>query len=524
MTAPRNAIVLLLDSTNRHFLTCYLDAGAQRERRRATGVGEWGDIEPVDTPNIDRLAARAVRFDRHWSGSLPCMPARHDILVGALDFLWRPWGSIELWEDAITYELRRAGVTTMLVSDHPHLFEVGGENYHTDFTAWDYVRGHESDPWRTRPDPTWTGTPTLPAQPREVRLGYDDSRTYFRSEDDFPGPRTMRAAEQWLRTSARHHDRFLLFVDEFDPHEPFDTPAPWAGRFDPGWDEPMLIWPPYSTHTLERGTLDERQARHIRANYASKLAMIDHWLGRVLDAVDDLGLWDDTAVILCTDHGHYLGERDAFGKPGLPIYGDLANTPFLVAWPGAEPRGIDALTTNVDIHATLTDLFGVTPQHRTHGRSLVPVLEGTATDVREYALLGYWGKQVHVVDKSRHYARGPVGENAPLTMWSNRWSTMPIHSMPELRLPRPDRRAELAYMPGSDVPVIRQPFAPGDFLPFWAYGTKPDEHLLHDLDTDPWQTRDLAGEPGEKEAIDLLRAALDDVEAPAEQYERLGLA
>src|SRR5262245_18733007 len=127
-----NMVVVLLDSLNWHFLSCYLDAAHQRERRHATGVGDWADtIDPVETPNIDRLAGRAVRFDRHWSGSLPWMPARHDLLVGALDFLWRPWGSIEIWEDAITYDLRRAGVTTMLVSDHPHLFEVGGENDHT---------------------------------------------------------------------------------------------------------------------------------------------------------------------------------------------------------------------------------------------------------------------------------------------------------------------------------------------------------------------------------------------------------
>ena len=76
------------------------------------------------------------------------MPARHDILCGALDFLWKPWGSIELWERPITYSLRRKGIPTQLITDHPHLFEVGGENYHTDFFAWDYVRGHESDPGR----------------------------------------------------------------------------------------------------------------------------------------------------------------------------------------------------------------------------------------------------------------------------------------------------------------------------------------------------------------------------------------
>ena len=99
----------------------------------------------------------------------------------------------------------------MLVSDHPHLFEIGGENYHTDFSAWDYVRGHEGDPWRTYRDPSYIGAPALPARGggwywRE-RHGltdagdrpYDRSRTFFRAEEDFPGPRTMRTAADWLR-------------------------------------------------------------------------------------------------------------------------------------------------------------------------------------------------------------------------------------------------------------------------------------------------------------------------------------
>ena len=74
---------------------------------------------------------------------------------------------------AITHHLRRAGVTTMLVSDHPHLFETGGENYHTDFTAWDYVRGHEGDPWRTRPDPAGPAPPPCQPSPRRS-TAYDD--------------------------------------------------------------------------------------------------------------------------------------------------------------------------------------------------------------------------------------------------------------------------------------------------------------------------------------------------------------
>lgn len=126
--APPNVIVVLLDSLNRRLLGAY-------------GSGEF------DTPSLDRLAARSVVFERHYGGSLPCIPARHDILCGALDFPWRPWGSIEVWEDALTWSLRSVGVTTALISDHPHLFETGGENYHTDFSSWQYERGHESDPW-----------------------------------------------------------------------------------------------------------------------------------------------------------------------------------------------------------------------------------------------------------------------------------------------------------------------------------------------------------------------------------------
>ena len=74
---PKNAIVILLDSLNRHM------------------VGAYGGTE-FATPSLDRFAQRAVRFDSNFAGSLPCIPARHDLLCGALDFLWKPWGSMEI--------------------------------------------------------------------------------------------------------------------------------------------------------------------------------------------------------------------------------------------------------------------------------------------------------------------------------------------------------------------------------------------------------------------------------------------
>jgi arylsulfatase A-like enzyme len=497
---PRHAVVVLLDSLNRHLLGAY-------------GGREFA------TPSLDRLAARSLRFERHYAGSLPCIPARHDLLCGALDFLWKPWGSIEVWERPLTAALREAGVTTQLVTDHPHLFETGGENYHTDFTAWAYERGHESDPWRTRPDPSWLGAPDF----GRGRMPYDDSRGWFRGEADFPGPRTMAAAARWLEENARHHERFLLFVDEFDPHEPFDTPEPWASRYDPEWEGPHLVWPPYTKRAVANGVLSERQARQLRACYGAKLSMIDHWLGRVLDACDRLDLWRDTAFFLCTDHGHYLGEKDLFGKPGVPVYEPLGHIPLLVAWPGVAPRSIDALTTSVDLFATLAELFAARVPQRTHGRSLLPLVRGEAVRVRDWLLCGIWGREVHLVDERLKYARGPTGANEPLSLWSNRWSTMPVPQLPQLRLPPPDERATLDRMPGSKVPVLRQPFGPGDLLPYWALGT-PSRSELYDLADDPGEERNLCGTPREREAAEKLRAALHEVEAPDDQLVRLGLA
>ena len=501
MASPKNVIVVLFDSLNRHLISPY-------------GATEF------DTPNLTRFAARATRFTNHQTGSLPCMPARHDLLCGALDFLWRPWGSIEVWEDSLTFELRKAGVVTQLITDHPHLFESGGENYHTDFSAWSYVRGHEDDPWMTRLDPSWVGAPALPAQAAPFHRGYDTSRTYFKSEEDFPGPRTMREAAQWISRNHQHHDRYFLFVDEFDPHEPFDTPEPWASRYGQ-FDEPRIIWPPYAAPG-SRHAPPADVARQLRSNYGSKLSMIDHWFGEILDALDATDAWHDTAVIVLTDHGHYLGERDTWGKPAVPIWSEMGHIPLMVAWPGRAPGERHDLTTTVDVHATLRDIFDVSTAHRTHGVSLLPTLERDAPSPRDHVLTGIWGREVTYVDRDWRFTRSPSATNRPLSMFSNRWSTMPVHAFPDIRLPRPDARAYLDRMPGSEVPVIRQPFAAGDAVPFWAHDGRYVGDQLFDRRDDPLEQENRIEKRGAP--LEALREALKSLEAPEEQLERLGIS
>jgi hypothetical protein len=301
-----------------------------------------------------------------------------------------------------------------------------------------------------------------------------------------------------------------------------------------------LVWPPYIVGGTSTGKITERQARQIRNAYGAKLSMIDDHFGRILDELDAQNLWDTTAVIVCTDHGHYLGDvratgapgddstADIWGKPGIPQFEPLGHTPLMIHWPGAARRDVDALTTNVDIHATIADAFGVESAHHTHGHSLVPLLTGEADSIRDWAIGGVYGNWVQVTDGRRKYARAPVDANMPLSMWSNRWSTMPVgRGLESFRIfPNPDRRATLDYMPGSDVPVIRQPFAAGDPLPFWAGGARNEgRHHLYDVGVDPDETENRRDETAvEREMIDLLRTALVDVEAPDEHLARLGIA
>jgi arylsulfatase A-like enzyme len=123
-----NVVCVLLDSLNRHFLRAY--------------------GEPLaETPNLERLARQTTTFDNAFIGSMPCMPARRDLWTGVQEFLWRPWGSLEPWDEPLPRTLNAAGVFTGLVSDHYHLWEAGGENYHVDFESWEFIRGHENDPW-----------------------------------------------------------------------------------------------------------------------------------------------------------------------------------------------------------------------------------------------------------------------------------------------------------------------------------------------------------------------------------------
>ncbi|MDH3582477.1 MAG: sulfatase-like hydrolase/transferase, partial [Hyphomicrobiales bacterium] len=165
-------IYLLFDSLNLRALSCY------------------GGIDP--TPNFDRLAARAATFERHFIGSMPCMPARRDMHTGRLNFLHRSWGPLEPFDNSFPELLKAHDIYSHLVSDHYHYFEDGGATYHNRYTTWDFIRGQEADPWIAMVKP-----PLERFREDYHSVQIDDARGGFRfqnlinrtaivDEDDFP--------------------------------------------------------------------------------------------------------------------------------------------------------------------------------------------------------------------------------------------------------------------------------------------------------------------------------------------------
>jgi arylsulfatase A-like enzyme len=463
---------------------------------------------PVAMPNLDRLARRAWRFENHFVGSLPCMPARREIFAGFKELLWRPWGGLEPGDARLPRLIEAAGHRTAIVTDHYHYWEESANGYLQSFQQTELVRGHEWDNWRgpipdDEPVPDWVERIER-WRPGAGRRYYANVQE-FRDEQDFFPARVFRAGAARLRELRKP---FFLQVESFDVHEPFHVPEPYRSRFgDAADDDRFTLWPPYQDPDALAAFMAEttpEELRFIRARYLAKVAMVDRWLGVLFDVLDERGLWDDTAVVLTTDHGHDLGNRGVFGKQ-YPHWDSHANIPLFLWHPEHAGNGgsIDALTSTVDLHSTLAELAGAQAA-APHGRSLVPLLAGD--EFRRDALLyGTFGQGVCCTDGEWTLFRSPVG--GPLYSYSSNL----VESLV----------VEGLAVPEADVPGIA--------YPQWRIPTKvralSSENFLFHRQSDPSQERNLwTSEPEDRERmLALLRRLVDEEGAPPEQVTRLGL-
>jgi len=492
-----NSIVILIDTLRHDSIGCFND--------RSPGAG------PSLTPNIDALAARGTRFNQAYVGSYTCMPARRDLWTGRTEFPHRGWGPLEPDDPDLFARLQAHDTTTMLVTDHYHLWDPGSGNYSFGFNGWEFIRGQEYDRWIT--DPTipipWPTPPEKMAQhcPPDYYPRYQRNRAHFRVERDWFAPRVFQAAIDWVERN-KSLANFSLMIDCFDPHEPFDPPPPYDTRYLPRPVPPetnRVIWPSYGWTDLT-----EAELTVLWGLYRGELALTDRWLGYFLERLDDLGLFATTTVVLTTDHGHLLGEHGLMGKPwsGLAdgtVYEELAHIPLVVVHPDGVPgQRVDHLTQLVDIYPTLLDAHGVATPSGTEGRSLLPLARGEQPEEsRSVACFGRFGEAMQVADGEWTLVLWPPdAENSPL-FW---YSTLP----PQFGAVRTTGPMTLIDgRPAWPVDVAR-----GDQTSALYHTAEDRQQQRNVLEAQPEVAARLSRE---------LVAWLDRVGTPAEQYRRLGL-
>lgn len=501
-------VLVLFDSLNRNMLSCY--GGAT-----------------VPTPNFDRLAARSVTFDQHYVGSMPCIPARRDIMTGRLSFLHRSWGPLEPFDNSFPEILaRERGIYSHLITDHFHYFEDGGATYHNRYDSYEFIRGQEGDRWKALVKPEWEELrgKYAPQQYSETRRTYHRqnmiNREFIKNEEEFPSQSVFAAGLDFIDRN-KDADNWLLQIETFDPHEPFMAPERFKSQFDSGWNGPIRDWPPYARVTEGAAEADE-----LRANYCATVAHCDALLGQLLDKFDSENLWDDTFLIVSTDHGYLLGEHDFWAKNRMTIYEEIAHIPLFVhdpRRPQCDGSRCSVLTQNIDMAATFLDIYGVDKPDEMEAFSLLPVLGGASSE-REAALFGYFGGAVNVTDGRYTYHRYPEDlEHQEIYQYT----LMPTHifapfSPEELKtatLTAPfsfTKGCPMLKIPVTDKSPMQNTYGPGALL--------ENETRLYDLQNDPQQADPLEDQAIESRMISLMTGLMQANDAPPESYIRLALA
>lgn len=387
---------------------------------------------------------------------MPTVPTRTVWWTGRYQSPFRGWQPLELTDYILPEILWDRGFASALITDTYHLHKPVF-NFGRGFDEVVFIRGQEYDPW-------------LVDQSIAVdldvhhKLRGDESDTLWRprfeqylrntsvrkTEQDYCAARVTAAAIAWLQKATLHQkDQLFLWVDYFDPHEPWDPPPAYATRYrDPGY-RGIDLWDPVPGDVA--GYLTPEELYQVKANYAGEVTFVDACVGRLLEAIRTLGLYDTTLLMWVSDHGEPFGEHGIVRKARPWNYEELVHIPWVIRLPGGERAGtvIDAIVQPTDLLPTVLDLLGVeTPlslpyrapqrgsvifpqdvtldrrQIELTGKSLLPLIRGAVPAVRDFALVGHYNQQ--------------------WAIYTHRWAY--LYTLDEQRRPPElyDRRADLA--------------------------------------------------------------------------------
>jgi arylsulfatase A-like enzyme len=393
---------------------------------RADHVGCYGSH--VQTPNLDRLAAEGTVFEHAYSENLPTMPTRRAWWTGRYHFHRAGWQPFENSDYLLAEVLWDKGYTSALITDTYHMHKpVYNCGRGFDTVVW--VRGQEYDPWIIDPDlkvdvTTYhrlrhgTGNESDELWlPRFTQ--YMKNISVRKCEEDYFVARVVKEAIRWLEhVTKTQKDRLFLWVDCFDPHEPWDPPEPYRSMYDPGYKGQELIDP---VPGPVEGYMTPEEVQHTKALYAGEVTFVDKWIGILLERIRDLGLYDNSLIMHVSDHGEPFGEHGIIRKARPWDYEELVHVPWILRHPDGIGAGrrIAALVQTVDLMPTVLDALDIPaplelsylapnqrartifPQdlpaasQRVHlsGKSLMPLLCGDVEKVRDYVFGGHWNRE-----------------------------------------------------------------------------------------------------------------------------------
>ena len=334
----------------------------------------------VKTPNLDRLAARGVRFDRAYNQFPLCSPSRVSLMTGLRPDTTRVHDLVTdfrtVLPDVLTLPqmFKRNGYLTARIGKIYHYGNPGqiGTSGLDDPASWDVFvnpRGIDKD----EEAQLTNFTPTR---------GLGSALAYYASPAPDEAHTDGQVAAETIALLEKNKDRpFFIGAGFYRPHCPFIAPKKYfdlypldrirAPRSMPGSPEP----PPAAWFTTPPnwGIGEEGQRESIRAYYAS-ITFLDANVGRLLDALDRLKLTDNTIVVFMSDHGYHLGERGQWMKQTL--FERSARAPLIIAGPRVTARGraTSRIVEFLDVYPTLADLARLSPPPGLHGRSIVPLL------------------------------------------------------------------------------------------------------------------------------------------------------
>ena len=369
---------------------------------RKDHLGVYGN-DRVRTPNLDAFAGESFRFTRAYPESLPTICARRAIHTGLRTFPFRnrvelpgetfqPAGWQPIPEDQVTLSetLVAQGYNTVLYSDTQPMFHPS-MNFQRGFKVFDWIRGQERDRYRPKSlaPRDVVERNTVPgndeAMVSKVQQYVANTRDRA-SEEDYFAPRVFARGMEFIERSEEGQP-FLLVLDSFDPHEPWDPPEEYASLYSNGYDGRDPIVPNYGGSEW----IEEAELERMRALYAGEVTMVDRWFGRFMDKMGEAGRLDDTAVLVLADHGVALGEHGFTGKPFNALWPELTDIPFMIRHPEGLGAGetSDHFASTHDVAPTILGILGLLPQERMDGQYLSVLMEGGELPPRDHFTIGY---------------------------------------------------------------------------------------------------------------------------------------